>query len=1257
MKRLDIALAATIILSLLLVPLSGSVLAESRIETGPAPQEIKAAPLQPDQAVWPQPQQGPPPIGPQQGGPNYPGHKFTALQFQQGGMKKPVTFLTQQPSSADPLDIALDYIRQNKGTFGLSDDDLDDLIVPDRYVSRHNQVTHIYLRQRFRGIEVFNGDININITKDGRVINLGNRFVSNLSDSVNVNTASISAIEAVHRAAQHLGLTITEPLVPRRTIGGPAREVTLSNGGISLEDIPVKLMYLPQPRGVRLVWNLVIRLKNGLNWWNIRVDALTGEVLSQNDWIVNDTYQVFAGPKEHPNDGPRTLEINPSDPLASPFGWHDTSGAAGAEFSDTRGNNVFAQEDIDANNSGGFRPDGGDGLIFDFPLDLTQEPNTYRSGAIANLFYWNNILHDIHYQYGFDEVSGNFQQNNYGRGGFAGDPVQADAQDGSGVNNANFGTPPDAFDPRMQMFVWTLTSPNRDSDLDNGIIAHEYGHGVSNRLTGGPHNVNCLFNFEQMGEGWSDLHTLFLTAALTDTGSMSRGIGTYVLGQPPDGPGIRNFPYSTDLGINPQTYDSIKTALSPHDVGEVWAAMVWEVYWNLVDEYGFDPDLYHGAGGNNLAMQLVMDGLKLQSCSPSFVDGRDAILLADQVNNGGVNQCLIWAGFARRGLGFSANAGSSFSISDGSQAFDLPLQCSNNLVLTKSASPSPAYAGDRLTYTLALEHYTSIPLTGVAITDTIPVGTTYIPGSASHGGVENGGIVEWNIGAIPVNTVLTRTFQVRVAPDSDTDPVTLFFDDMESGGGNWIATGLWHLESDSDACGNSFSPAASWYYGQSPGCTYDIGPNSGRLTTAAPISLPASLSQVALTFQSWEDTENLAGFDTRHVFISTDGTTFTQIFASTDDSADWYEAALDLSDYIGQNIWLRFEFDTIDGLFNNFPGWYVDDVRVVGQPGIINTAFVASNEGDSDNDLIRTPVIKTAFLDYDPAQIEETVALSQVVTNTLTLSNTGALPLTFSIVEKEIPFSCTLLNSINNDFESGDFTGWTAVDDNGTWLINDGTYPRLVDGATTPPVAGSFSALVDELGPGTNLLYQDVALPAELPGLITLGWVDQWQNHAGTFANNQEFRVMLYGPGGAPFLGELFSTKPGDPIVSAATPREVNVTDLVKPYAGQSVRVQFEMETTLFFFNAQVDTIQLCQASQPVWATTSPLTGTIPAFSHTTVRVVFDGKAITQVGDYNAEILFGGNMTNPAAPLPLVMHVIEPGSPTINIYLPTITKN
>ncbi|MBK9017885.1 MAG: M36 family metallopeptidase [Saprospiraceae bacterium] len=124
-------------------------------------------------------------------------------------------------------------------------------------------------------------------------------------------------------------------------------------------------------------------------------------------------------------------------------------------------------------------------MIFIFPIDLTQAPSTYRPAAVTNLFYWNNHIHDFAHAYGFDEANGNFQVNNYGNGGAGNDDVRAEAQDGSGTNNANFSTPPDGQRPRMQMYIGTNPNPDVDGDLDNGVIAHEYGHGISNRFTGG----------------------------------------------------------------------------------------------------------------------------------------------------------------------------------------------------------------------------------------------------------------------------------------------------------------------------------------------------------------------------------------------------------------------------------------------------------------------------------------------------------------------------------------------------------------------------------------------------------------------------------------------------------------------------------------------------------------------------------------------------------------------------------------------------
>ena len=167
-------------------------------------------------------------------------------------------------------------------------------------------------------------------------------------------------------------------------------------------------------------------------------------VLSVIDWVADSAYRVFQFGMNDPNDGPRRLVTNPHYPLGSPVGWHTMALDKNKNNTLTMGNNVYAQENKKGRDewTENYRPDGGKSLVFDFPANLTDQPSSYLDAAIVNLFYWNNIIHDLFYIYGFDESSGNFQEFNFQHDGKQGDGVIANAQDGSGYNNANFGTPP-----------------------------------------------------------------------------------------------------------------------------------------------------------------------------------------------------------------------------------------------------------------------------------------------------------------------------------------------------------------------------------------------------------------------------------------------------------------------------------------------------------------------------------------------------------------------------------------------------------------------------------------------------------------------------------------------------------------------------------------------------------------------------------------------------------------------------------------------
>lgn len=752
------------------------------------------------------------------------------------------------------------YLNSNRTQLGLQSQDVSDVIVDRHSYSKSMDVENVYVVQRYQGIEIFNSSSSFAV-RNGQVINANLSFTDNISQKVNTTNASLSASTAIIKAAQALGLSSPTNLEIVEETTSYSKVFT--NGGISLNNIPVKLVYqTTEDNKLVLAWDLSIYLLDASHYYSVRIDATTGELLDTNDWVVscnfeepspysnlnqsksvlfseeNGTlvsvgggaqYRVFAMPIESPNHGSDALIADPSQVgNSNPYGWHDTNGAPGAEYTITRGNNVWSKDDINGNNGNdGVSADGGAGLNFDFPYDFNTPPANMIEASTVNLFYWNNIMHDVWYEYGFDEQSGNFQENNYGNGGAGSDSVNADAQDGSGTNNANFSTPPDGSNPRMQMFLWsagaagpvdiltinggplagvysgvaanfgaplpvppltediilvqdndagTSTDPNDacdpitnggalngkiavirrgecefgfktlnaenqgavavimvnnvagdpiimapgaqggsvtipvfmvsnidgeaiiaeldgggsingtisgenvppmiDGDLDNGIVAHEYGHGISNRLTGGPNNTSCLNNGEQMGEGWSDWFALMLTTKVGDQGSDNRPVGTYAVSQPTTGGGIRQYPYTTNMAVNPYTYGDLPaTGGEVHNVGELWATMLWDLNWALIDQYGFDDDFYNGTGGNNIAMQLVIDGIKLQGCSPGFIDGRDAILEADDIANGGANRCLIWNAFARRGLGLSADQGSSNSTNDGTEAFDVPNDC------------------------------------------------------------------------------------------------------------------------------------------------------------------------------------------------------------------------------------------------------------------------------------------------------------------------------------------------------------------------------------------------------------------------------------------------------------------------------------------------------------------------------------------------------------------------------------------------------
>lgn len=226
-----------------------------------------------------------------------------------------------------------------------------------------------------------------------------------------------------------------------------------------------------------------------------------------------------------------------------------------------------------------------------------------------------------------------------------------------------------------------------DGNFDNGIVIHEYGHGISNRLTGDGYTCLSANNSrEQMGEGWSDFFALMLTNKPGDNASVARGIGTYAAGQPITGNGIRPARYTPDMSVNGFTYGmtngmeytNSQGVLVPdvHSIGFIWATILWDLHWSYAAKYGYSADvLANMTNGSSRILKIVTDALKLQPCSPDFVTGRDAILQADLLATGGQDKCMIWRAFARRGVGLNADPGVPFDINDQTEDFTLPAEC------------------------------------------------------------------------------------------------------------------------------------------------------------------------------------------------------------------------------------------------------------------------------------------------------------------------------------------------------------------------------------------------------------------------------------------------------------------------------------------------------------------------------------------------------------------------------------------------------
>lgn len=978
------------------------------------------------------------------------------------------------------------------------------------------------------------------------------------------------------------------------------------------------------------------------------------------------SYQVLDHPAEAPNDtsatSTQTFVATDGDPIASQNGWtSDEAGGGVTQHSYTRGNNVWAFHDPNVTPLGGTPqpatsaqatsgPPGTGPFEFHYAWDLNDEPETpnNRAAAIVNLFYWNNLIHDVFFHHGFTEAGRNFQTTNFSGQGVGNDEVWAQAQDGGGTNNANFLTLNDGVNGQMQMYIWTPGSldstvqistvappapsvmagdkfiglqgalyntaapppsvdiynnpvsgefvivndgcgssegcgagggaglppcndvtgkivlidrgtcsfvekvhgaqlgnavgviimnnnvarpdeviamggtdptintitipavmcsyntgqklkaaiaggstingmlkndnppqPKRDGDFDNGIIAHEYGHGISSRTSPQTAVGGSLGGDEQGGEGWSDYYALFLTTTASDLGTPTvdhpngvlpeHGIGTYVTYDGYDGAGIRPRRYSTDFAVNEFTFagstNGGKGVTSgeitiPHGVGFIWCTMLWDLTQAFIDEYGFynsggsdlanakyNPPvtgniatdlntLVTNSAGNSLALKLIQKGIELQTTSPRMTDMRDGILAADTMFYGGYHSCLIYEAFANRGLG-SNTINPTNNLGDEVDGYGVPTAC----------NPVQVYYDIVKTGPVSIENHATINYT-IDVTNTSPTGTTGIDIEVidimapeltfiSAGGapfVVNGDTITFTIASIDAGVTVPLTVETVVDVEKATARLLNYDFEIDDAQG-WISV---------PGGANNFTlenNAAEAHGGE----TYFYCTNTG-LATSGPALLLSPMLNTAITnrqIRFWHHWDTDSGYDGGYLeYTADDGVTWTRLplqtnpyngdlnstfnptgagAAFTGSNPDYIESAGLIPDGASQ---VRFVFSEDAGGVGG-DGWWIDDVRIVVNPiDIHNVAHVDDPQfsGGRTHTSVASTLILNNICDDIDLLINEGIIVDgteKYVQNMITMDGVSSDVILNSATTAEFRAGDNILVQKNLDIKAG----------------------------------------------------------------------------------------------------------------------------------------------------------------------------------------------------------------------------------------------
>ncbi len=880
-------------------------------------------------------------------------------------------------ASSDPVPVARAYLTGLGTQYRLSSADVAQLPVLLTQ-TMPNGATLVKFRNRINDIEVFREDAAVLLGADRSLVAIGG-YVMSGDGTAPFKLSAASAAEAALGDWSFAAGTASALVATVNRDG--YQHYALPDGTLSADGSQLAIPVRTKPVLFRLPNRLVPayyvevqvrdgRIPFGLDSYAYVVSAEDSTVLYRNNQTadVAFSYKVFAeaGPSFLPLPSPTGRNGFPhpmgvadgyQGPFVTPnlvtlqnfpFSRNDPWLAPGATT--TTGNNVDAFADLVAPEdfqAGDLRPTTTSSTTFDRTYNTAVAPNVTNDqimASVTNLFYMNNFLHDWFYDSGFDEVSGNAQTDNFGRGGAANDPIFAEGQDYAALNNANMATPADGGRPRMRMYVFsgagaqlvritapaaiagaktgalanfgaqtydltnnvvaalpadgctaltngvavsgkialidrgacsfvikvknaqnagaigvivanivagaptamggtdaTITIPsqqisqsdgaaikaqlalpavvtarmarvvgvNRDGTLDNGVIAHEWGHYISNRLVGNANGLSTNLA-AGMGEGWADFHALLLLAKASDASILSNAnfagtyaIGGYLSGGPDFAPdalnngfyaGIRRYPYSRDLTKNPLSFRHIANGVtlpaSPppafgadgasnsevHNTGEVWGTMLWECYSNLLnDTLGASPRLTFAQAQDRMKRYLVA-GYKLTPSAPTMIEARDA-LLAAMLAQDQTDYARCYAGFAKRGAGVGAVSPDRYS-SDNSGVVESAVVGGALSIVGVTITDSPAFCdGDNIldngetgTMTVTLRNVGTIPLSAT---------TGGVSSSNAHVSFPNGAGL--TIASTVPQQTITLTLPVRLTAASgvETADIAVSVDDPQ----------------------------------------------------------------------------------------------------------------------------------------------------------------------------------------------------------------------------------------------------------------------------------------------------------------------------------------------------------------------------------------------------------------------------------------------------------------------------------------------